>query len=118
MSTERDELAREVFVADNAGQSREASLQDWETFGPIDRAYAHTIADGLLADGWTKTRRITTAEELDALAFASVVLDDDGDVYRSGINNGETAWWQAGPQGMFRTVALPATVLWEPAPSA
>lgn len=114
----RDELAREIFLSDNSAQSREASLMDWKMLSTASTAYAHNIADGLLADGWTKTRRITTAEELDALAFASVVLDDDGDVYRSGINNGETAWWLAGPQGMFRTVALPATVLWEPAPSA
>lgn len=33
------------------------------------------IADALIADGWVKPRRVTTAEELDALPVGSVVLD-------------------------------------------
>ena len=108
---ERDELAE--LIANAEYPNMDPPWSERKDRSPV-KWYSRKYADAVIADGWTKTRRITTAEELDALAFASVVLDDDGDVYRSGINNGETAWWQAGPQGMFRTVALPATVLWEP----
>lgn len=48
----RDELAREIFIADNSGQSREASLKDWEAYLPGEYAYTYGIADGLLAAGY------------------------------------------------------------------
>ena len=50
----RDELALEVFIADNSGQTREASLTDWRMLSTASTAYAHRIADGLLAAGYGK----------------------------------------------------------------
>lgn len=51
----RDDLAREIFIADNAGQSREASLADWAAYDMATaQSYAHNIADGLIAAGYGK----------------------------------------------------------------
>lgn len=108
--TARDELAREIFITDNHHAKRIVMEAEWAERGRSQK-YAYAIADGLIAAGYHRHRTITTVEELDALAFGSVVLDADGETYRSGISNGATAWWQAGPQGMFRTVALPATLI-------
>ena len=50
MSIEREELAREIFIADNSGQPRETSLMDWKMLSTASTAYAYGIADGLLAE--------------------------------------------------------------------
>jgi hypothetical protein len=73
MSTERDELAGE--------------LSGW----PIGQGYygtqigiddAQALAATLVDAGWTKPATVTTAEELDALPVGSVVLDEQGEVYK------------------------------------
>lgn len=65
MTTQRNDLAREIFIADNSGQSREASLKDWEWFATTNIRDEYigryeAFADGLIAAGWTKPRTIST----------------------------------------------------------
>ena len=74
-TTQRDELALDIFLADNARQPEAEALVDWETALHITAGitYAHGIADGLIAKGYSKPRTITTVEELDALPRGSVV---------------------------------------------
>ena len=68
-------------------------------------------AEHLIAEGWTKPRRVTTAAELDALAVGSVVLNDRGDAWRRGGRN----WYLAGADGGRKDVPYPPfTVLHEP----
>jgi len=52
----RDELARDIFVADNHLQSREEALRDWTALTSVrgENTYAHNIATGLLAAGYVK----------------------------------------------------------------
>ena len=56
--TPRDELAREIFVADNSRMGKEAAEAEWSQWieGGVDpkQAYCYEIADSLLADGWRK----------------------------------------------------------------
>ena len=91
----RDDLALEIFIADNDGQTREASLKDWKMLSTASTAYAHGIADGLIAAGWTKPRTITTAAEMDALPAGSTVVDSEPDVC---VKTG-SIWWRSGRDG-------------------
>jgi hypothetical protein len=112
---EREALARLLFIADNHHAKDPA--HEWEMTTRHSPAYAeayYVMADAMLAEGYRKHVTIQSEMGLQALTLGCTVRDADGDVYRSGINDGRTAWWQAGPQGMFRTVALPAVVLHEP----
>lgn len=111
-SPQRDELAREIFIADNSGQSREASLKDWEAYAPGEYAYTYAIADGLIAAGWTKPRTITTYAELDAMAIDAVVMSETL-AYQ---NYGAGSWAADGRFYDTGQITLPAVVLWEPAP--
>lgn len=53
-NTEREELALDIFLADN-GNIPEASLrQDWDEWPRQCRPYAYNIADGLIAKGYRK----------------------------------------------------------------
>lgn len=70
-------------------------------------------ADALLAAGYRKPRIITTAEELGALPYGSVVLDAD----RATATKLDAYFWEvAGFASHFRVEAidLPATVLHDP----
>jgi hypothetical protein len=86
----------------------------------ITRASMTETADAVLAAGWRPPAvTIKTEMGLQALVDGIVLLDADGDVYRKNttLDHDGTpiaVFWQAGPQGRFRTVALPATVLYEP----
>lgn len=56
---------------------------------------------------------ITEQEQLDAVPAGSVLIDSyrvhlGGDVYQK---SGTGTYWQAGPQGEFKTIQLPARVL-------
>lgn len=56
---ERDELAMELFIADNHKQSREQSVVDWEWFTETPKFGVRvenykTTADGLIAAGYGK----------------------------------------------------------------
>ena len=109
----RDELALDIFLADNARQPEAEALVDWETALHITAGitYAHGIADGILAAGYSKPRTITTVEERDALREGSVVRDKDGDVI-------ERLWggWYFGDNNTVPN--LPATVIHEPTTEA
>ncbi|SEE83693.1 hypothetical protein SAMN04489740_2728 [Arthrobacter alpinus] len=78
MTTQRDDLAREIFIADNSNQPREQSIVDWEWFEETPR-YAIRIerykemAAALIAVGWTKERTVTTEDELKALHLGDVI---------------------------------------------
>lgn len=79
MSQERDELALELFIGDNANQPRETSIQDWTWFEVARKAQGQvehykTMAEHALAAGYRKPCQVTTEEELDALPPGSVVL--------------------------------------------
>lgn len=49
----REELARDVFLADNDSFD---CTDDWKTMDPAGRTYAYGIADGLLARGYGKVK--------------------------------------------------------------
>lgn len=63
----------------------------------------------ILAAGYRKPRTVTTVEELDALPFMSVVMDDLGRVYQRWLLAG---WQSAGPT-LGTKIKLPSTVLHE-----
>ena len=69
----RDELALDIFLADNSNIPEGELLKAWDEEAGHLRPYAHGIADGLIAKGYSKPRTITTVEELDALPRGSVV---------------------------------------------
>ena len=101
---ERDELAR-LLMSDE--------IMNVPDIGGFD--YALHEADVILAAGYSKPRTITTAEELDALAVGSVILDPIGLALRRDIlgwncTNGTTHI----DNDVLVDDALPATVLWEP----
>jgi hypothetical protein len=76
---------------------------------------APRAADAILAAGYSKPRTITTAEELDALPYGSVILDPLG----VSLHKNEFTGWRASNGAknitaeMLEHEALPATVLHE-----
>ena len=112
---QRDELAREIFITDNARSLDPAVL--WDEADQERMHYAEVIADGLLAAGYRKPRTITTVEELDALPVGSVVMDADAYVGRKERDTGGSEWGVSLHKYSkeSRAFTLPATVLWEPA---
>jgi hypothetical protein len=55
MSKQRDELARDIFLADNVNAPAGLMEDEWDN-NKGDETYAHAIADALIAKGYTKTR--------------------------------------------------------------
>lgn len=114
--TQRDDLARDIFLADNSSGPEEVILGDWTDLEQAEAgaSYAHRIANGLIAAGYRKPRTITTVEELDALPEGSVILTNGGE--DSAQKDGEGEWYLWG--GDFgldsEDTHLPAIVLWEP----
>ena len=112
-TTQRDDLARDIFIADNSAHPNAGA--EWDAFTDIGGAcggdYAYDIADGLLAAGYRKPRTITTAAELDALPAGAVILGRD----RVACQKEEIPglWDSAGELISTDFVALPATVLHE-----
>ena len=113
---QRDELALELFIADNSGQPRESSLEDWAWFAETGKQRGEVqhykdMAAGMIAAGYRKPRAITTVAELDALPKGSVVLDGDVCVRRA-----DGRWKVSDLAGVYASaeITLPATVLWEP----
>ena len=75
---------------------------------------AHTV----LAAGYRKPRTITTAEELDALPFESVIRDADSHLLER-WGDGEEVFWATVMVNAFIArgdISLPVDVLWEPTP--
>lgn len=55
--TQRDELARDIFFADNAHAPKDRLQEDWEALGrstQVGPTYAYAIADSLIAKGYRK----------------------------------------------------------------
>ena len=54
--SERDDLARVMYVADNWRQTEEESLKDWEIWISSSQrdTYVHRMADAVLAAGYKK----------------------------------------------------------------
>lgn len=97
---ERDELADKIEVA-----------------APISAGDAESIADAILEAGYRKPRTITTAEELDALPWDSVVRTESGVVLEKWVGEDDAEWRVSGHRPWTTAelaVNLPATVLWEP----
>lgn len=44
---DRDQLAKEIFIADNGRLSRDVAEKEWEAISPERRSYAYAIAEGL-----------------------------------------------------------------------
>lgn len=85
---DRDELARELFIADNFNQPREQSIVDWQWFMEtprfavrIDRYKA--MAEGVIAAGYRKVSAEPPAwhhtPEPEGVQIVSDDTDDDGD---------------------------------------
>lgn len=121
MSTQRDELAMELFIVDNHNQPREQSIADWHLCIVSPRfavgiKHYRSMAEGAIAAGYGKPRTITTVAELDALPVGSVVMDNREYVGHKARNNELPNWEVTLHKFSKETTALdlPATVLYEP----
>ena len=114
----KDELARDIFLADNSNAAPGLMEQEWDE-NPTTYTYAHHIAERLTAKGYRKPRTISTLEELYELGLGSVIRSEkvhylvahkeDGDAGRHG-------WAAAGTSQIPVDLSswLPVTVLHEP----
>jgi hypothetical protein len=110
-----DELAQVLQAATKAP----CPIAFWSRAYSGPTGYGELFAGAIIAAGYRKPRTITTAEELDALPFGSVILDPVG----LSLHKNEFAGWRASngakeiPADMLAREALPATVLYEPEPT-
>lgn len=76
------------------------------------RPLAEALADELIGRGWQPPARVvSTVEELYALPEQTVIRDHDGTV----AENWDGTWFSTGGDRYWHeTLALPATVLYEP----
>lgn len=111
-TTQRDELALDIFLADNGNIPEGELRQDWVDAPDRHRPYAQNIADGLIAKGYRKPRTIETVEELDALDVMAVILSGEGAVFEK-CHGG---WIETGRGGVMDSedITLPVVILWEP----
>jgi len=111
MNIERDELARDIFLADNSNGAEAQMLEDWKALCLLGGGYtyAHNTADGLIAKGYRKPHTITTVEELDALPDGTVLKSRFGELLE--LADGS---WHFGDVGGSNDPSLPATVLYAP----
>lgn len=120
-TTQREDFARDVFLADNAEAPEEQMLRNWAE-RDTNVEYAYVIADGLIARDYRKPRMITTVEELDALPDESVVRSDFGVIHEKRVefDTSRVVWVCPGDTDEHTAgkITLPATVLWEPAADA
>lgn len=109
---QRDELARELFIADNINQPREQSIIDWEWFESTKKNQGRVesykaMAAGLITAGYSKPRTITTITELDALGFHAVVIDPCGDPAVCERSSPDFCEWElAGVGGLMDSATL------------
>lgn len=91
-----------------------AAEGSWESWGTWEDVAKRTVEAYLAA---AQPRTVETVEQLDALPFESIVLDQDDDQMKR-VANGEGGahWVRFGDTWAYRTkdVVLPATVLWTP----
>lgn len=75
----RDELARDIFLADNSNAAPGLMEKEWDD-DPTKYSYAHNIAQGLAAKGYRKPRSLASIEsaELDAIRSRATAYADHG----------------------------------------
>lgn len=117
MSTERrEELALDIFLADNSNGAEAQMIQDWEALCLLGGGYtyAHNTADGLIAKGYRKLYAIKTAEELDALPIGTRIQDSDPELCVK-----EKDGWRGVGHLLYESgeLTLPAIVLYTPEPT-
>ena len=111
----REDIAALLFTTDNS--KAVAPWSEWEHSKNEPRLteYVYAMADALIAAGYRKPRTITTAEELDALPYATTVMHDEGwGVTVAERHAEDMRWYVTGCLEYIRPEALlPATVLYE-----
>ena len=85
MTTQKDELARDIFLADNTSAAPGLMEKEWDE-NPTTYHYAHAIAEGLIAKGYRKPRTITTHEELGKLRRGATIVEPNGCIW---VNDGQ-----------------------------
>lgn len=117
MNKQRDELAREIFIADNYHARREFMEAEWaERSGGYQ--YAFWIADGLIASGYAKPRTITTVEELKTVYAGCLIRESNGDLWSIEPSTERLFMLADGMDDTYDddALTLPAVVLYEPQP--
>jgi len=114
----RDDLAELIAVTEYPGM--ETPWKERADRSPV-KYYSLKTADAILAAGYRKPRTVTTAEELDALAFESVVIDAYGTPYvceRHATDGTRNEWKPSGMYHLAQSEEIiyhgPATVAHEP----
>ena len=111
-TTQREEFAHDVFLADNSNALPNVAEKDWDE-NREHHDYAFEIADRMIAAGYRKPRTITTIGDMAGLADRSVFRTAEGHVFevQGGhlLRTDSTTWWS--PLASW----LPITVLDEPA---
>ncbi|WP_461169316.1 hypothetical protein [Arthrobacter sp. Z1-15] len=74
-NTQRDELALDIFLADNNSIPEETLLMDWADAPDQHRPYAQNIAAGLIAKGY---RKLDPADETAIDKVAATLAKSDG----------------------------------------
>lgn len=116
---ERDELARDIFTADNSRYTKEQAHAEWAEWilGGVDpkQNYCFNTADGLIAQGYRKPRMVTSLEDLEALPFEAVIRDAEGHVLERWGDAEHVMWSTPGCKWFVPVteIALPVTVLYE-----
>jgi hypothetical protein len=108
----RDELIEILHRTATADRVKNATLN----LAPVVMAKVEATADAILAAGYSKPRTITTAEELDALPFETVIRDGDQCVLERWGEMEESGWVTVMVTSFIPRdqITLPATVLYEP----
>ena len=107
--SEREELIEILHQTATADRVKNVPLHHV----PVVAAKVAEVADAILAAGYRKPRAITTAEELDGLHMV-VVRSKGGSI--ANIVNGRAYVFGYEASVPASTLALPATVIYEPTP--
>lgn len=114
---DRESLARALYVSRRPGST-------WEYMTARQKESYLRSADRLVNHfellGYQKARSVTTLEEVDALPFESVIRDAEGHVLERWGEPEENLWVTVMVNAYIERddIALPATVLHEPAAAA
>jgi hypothetical protein len=117
MSDERDELA-DIIAAHNNTSGLGGVARRLPDGSPVYEG-EQLLAALILAAGYRKPRQVTTAAELDVLAYGNVIRDDYGIVYAKPYNK-DNFWLMVGDHERHPSahILLPATLIREEAPDA
>lgn len=117
MTTQKDELARDIFLADNSNAAPGLMEKEWDE-NATTYHYAHSIAEGLIAKGYRKPRTITSLAELAALPAESALQTSDRSdtvVLKGGDGLFINAFGgEVGPDDLWRYGSKPFTLIYEP----